>query len=263
MLVILIEEQVLEQIFYPNSRGKSFPGIIPSLLDVLPPIIILSAFKFANDAFRKQRELEILRATVQESELQFLKSQINPHFLFNNLNNLYSYALENSPKTPTIILELSDVLRYMLYDCKSDYVSLKKEIKQLENFTKLSELQIEDRGKIRYSANNISDQYQIAPLILIVFIENAFKHSQASLSSNISIDIEISLSGEGILSFSCANNYQPTGNNENLAHGIGLQNVQKRLNILYPDMHKLKIDKSQNNYTVNLTMYLDKNQGVN
>lgn len=124
---------------------------------------MIVAFKLAWDASVKQREVNELKDLIKESELQFLKSQINPHFLFNNLNNLYSYALDNSPKTPSIILELSSVLRYMLYDCKENFVPLAKEIKHLKNFTALNELQIEDRGSVRFETENLGGNYTIAP----------------------------------------------------------------------------------------------------
>ena len=254
--VIIIEELILEQIFFPDTKGKSFPGIFYSLLDVLPIITILSGFKFAWDALRKQRELDELKATIQESELQLLKSQINPHFLFNNLNNLYSYAIENSPKTPTIILELSAVLRYMLYECKERYVPLIKEIEQLKNFTKLYQLQIEERGDVNFNTYNISSSFQIAPLILIVFIENAFKHSQASQSENIFIEIEIKQLDNGVLEFICKNNYHQITNTENLSQGIGLENVKKRLALLYPGLHELTIKETVNYYEVHLNMTL-------
>ncbi|MEO1450871.1 MAG: histidine kinase, partial [Bacteroidota bacterium] len=103
--VIFVEELVLEKIYFPDTRGKRFPGVVYTFLDTAPLIIIMGGFKAAWDALGKQREVEALQAVVDESELQFLKSQINPHFLFNNLNNLYAYAVEQSPKTPTIILE--------------------------------------------------------------------------------------------------------------------------------------------------------------
>jgi two-component system LytT family sensor kinase len=159
--VIMIEELVLEAVYYPDTRGKTFHGIVYSLLDVMPVIMILAGFKFAWDASKKQLEVDELRSSVKESELQFLKSQINPHFLFNNLNNLYSYAIEESPKTPSIILELSSVLRYMLYDCKEKYVVLPKEINHLKNFTQLNELQIEERGTVSFKTENIQSDYRI------------------------------------------------------------------------------------------------------
>ncbi len=257
--VILVEELVLEPIYFPGSkRAETFPGVFFSLVEILPVITILVGFKFAWDAIGKHREVDELRAAVQESELQFLKSQINPHFLFNNLNNLYSYAIENSPKTPAIILELSSVLRYMLYECKERFVPLAKEIEQLENFTRLSELQIEERGKVNFQAHHIPSGYQIAPLILIVFIENAFKHSQASQSENIVIDIEIAVSDEGRLDFYCKNSYQSTTNTNKLSQGIGLENVRKRLQLIYPQAHQLDIRESEDQYEVHLFLQLKK-----
>lgn len=255
---IAIEELILEKIYFPNWRGRRFPGVFFSLLDVLPVIAVLSGFKFAWDALRKQREVEALKASMQESELQFLKSQINPHFLFNNLNNLYAYAIENSPKTPAIILELSSVLRYMLYDCRAKYVSLAKEVEQLENFTRLNELQIEERGEVHFSARNIQAGYQIAPLILIVFLENAFKHSTASQSENISIEVDIDLLDDGTLHFLCRNSFQPNANTNDLSRGIGLENVRKRLELLYPNAHQLDIDMDGNVYEVRLSVQLRK-----
>jgi LytS/YehU family sensor histidine kinase len=255
--VILIEEFVLEQIYFPDTRGSKFLFYY-GLMDVLPIITILCGFKFAWDALTKQSEVENLQLVIQESELQFLKSQINPHFLFNNLNNLYSYAIEQSPKTPQIILELSSVLRYMLYDCRSEYVALDKEVAHLEHFTQLSELQIEDRGVINFTTRNIQSNYRIAPLILIVFIENAFKHSQASQANNIRINISIELSTRGELKFRCQNSFRPIKNNQNLAKGIGLENVCKRLDLLYPNTHQLDIQTNDMTYDVQLTLQLER-----
>ena len=254
--LIAVEELILERIYYPDTRGKHFPGIFYSLLDVMPVIAILAGFKFAWDASLKQKEVEELRTSVKESELQFLKSQINPHFLFNNLNNMYSHAIEQSPKTPSIILELSSVLRYMLYDCKEDYVALNKEIEHLKNFTQLNELQIEDRGKVTFATEQIPSGFLIAPLILTVFIENAFKHSTASQSEDIFIDISIKTNSDGQLDFECKNTYQADTNTEKLSNGIGLQNVKKRLQLLYPDAHTLTIQDTKNNYFVHLKMNL-------
>lgn len=255
-VVIFLEEAVIEKIYFPDTRGRRFLGVFFSLWGVLPVITVLSGFKFAWDALRKQQEVDLLKSTIKESELKFLISQINPHFLFNNLNNLYSYAIEFSPKTPEIILKLSAVLRYMLYECKEKFVPLAKEVEQLQNFTQLYEMQIEERGTIHFSIRIDQPGYQIAPLILIVFIENAFKHSQASQSEGIVIDIAIELTESGELNFSCINNFQPISNTENLSHGIGLENVRKRLQLLYPKAHRLDIRETDIQYEVHLSMQL-------
>jgi len=257
-LVIFLEEAVIEQIYFPDTRGKRFLGVFFSLWGVLPVITVLCGFKFAWDALGKQSEVENLKHTLKESELQFLKSQINPHFLFNNLNNLYSYAIENSPKTPEIILDLSAVLRYMLYDCKARYVPLAKEIEQLENFINLSKLQIEERGNVKFTTQNIKAGYQIAPLILMVFVENAFKHSASSQTDNIVIDIDLQLTDTGTLQFTCKNTFLAQSNAASLSSGIGLENVKKRLQLLYPKAHTLNITSSENQYEVDLSLDLNK-----
>jgi LytS/YehU family sensor histidine kinase len=228
---------------------------------VLPVIAILSGFKFAWDAISSQSEVEKLRTSAQENELQFLKSQINPHFLFNNLNNLYSYAIDNSPKTPAIILELSSVLRYMLYDCKEKYVPLSKEIEHLKNYTQLSELQIENRGTVDFKTGITGSGYRIAPLILTVFVENAFKHSTASQSEDIFISVDITVSENGLLEFKCANSFRRETNTDDLSHGIGLQNVKKRLRLIYPRAHNLTIYETDTSYSVKLSIDLKKGSG--
>jgi len=258
VIVITLEETVLEPLIFPDTkRATTFPGVYISLLGVLPVMFILSGCKFGWDALKKQAQIDELETTIQESELQFLRSQINPHFLFNNLNNLYSYALQESPKTPEIILEMSGVLRYMLYESKEQFVPLKKELEQLGNFIRLYKLQIEDRGKVEFDVDKIQDDYKIAPLILVVFIENAFKHSQSGQSSDIEIDISVKLNGS-TLEFQCKNNYEPGFSLDSVAKGIGLRNVRKRLELLYPKKHILEIKEADNSYNVYLRLELEK-----
>ena len=256
--IVLVEEFILEKIFFTGSRANTFGGILLTLSQVLPTIAMLSGFKFGWDALGKQKEVDELKTAAKESELQFLKTQINPHFLFNNLNNLYSYAIEQSPKTPKIILELSGLLRYMLYECQENYVSLTKEVEKLENFINLSEMQIEERGTVNFSSQNIQSGYQIAPLILVVFIENAFKHSTASQTDNILIEVGLQLLDSGTLEFVCKNSFQPQSNTDSLSHGIGLENVKKRLELIYPNAHQLNILNNNSIYEVRLSIDLNK-----
>ncbi|MGC1632445.1 MAG: histidine kinase, partial [Gelidibacter sp.] len=258
IIVIFVEEAFLEQIFYPDTRGRKFSSVFVTLLSTMPTITILVGFKFAWDALKKQREVLALRSSIKESELQFLKSQINPHFLFNNMNNLYSYAVEQSPKTPEIILELSSVLRYMLYECTASYVPLKKEIEHLENYINLSKLQIEGRGYVNVEIGTIPSVLHIAPLIITVFVENAFKHSASSQTDNISIEVKVRIDDEAVLHFMCQNTYLTQSNTQNLDEGIGLENVKKRLHLIYPNSHKLNIISKNDLYKVDLTIDLNK-----
>lgn len=257
-LVIFIEEGVIEKIYFPDTRGTRFPGVFYNLLSAMPTITILVGGKFAWDALVQKKKLDELESLVKESELQYLKSQVNPHFLFNNLNNLYAYALEESKRTPQIILELSGILRYMLYECKEAYVPIQKELEHLENFINLSKLQFEGRGKVHYQvAEDCFDGKVIAPLILSVFVENAFKHSSASLSENIDIDIQIIHTTNNELQMICVNTFDEQSNVSDLSKGIGLNNVKKRLELLYPDKHELFIQSENNLYRVNLRLKLD------
>jgi LytS/YehU family sensor histidine kinase len=253
----LIEEFILEKIFFSGQRAASIK-LIWALIDIIPVVAILFGVKLGWDAVMKQNQVDKLEEVVKESQLQFLRSQINPHFLFNNLNNLYSYSLEGSAKTPELILELSGLLRYMLYECKEAYVSLSKEIEQLRNFINLNELQIEDRGNVKFIVEDFDESYRIAPLIMIVFVENAFKHSLNSLSNNIEIEIKVKFLDNGQLFFSCVNNYGETSNNVNFAQGIGLENVKKRLDLIYPNAYKLTINQENEMYSVCLSIDLKK-----
>lgn len=259
-LVILIDEYVLEQIYFPETRGTYFPGLFYTLFETLPLIILFVGLKFTWDYYRKQKEIESLKNLVKESQLQFLKSQINPHFLFNNLNNLYVHAIDNSPETPNIIIELSSVLRYMLYDCKEQYTPLEKEISNLKHYTALNKLQIGDRGTIGFTVEGTPDDFVMAPLILIVFVENAFKHSAASQSEDIDISIKIKVDADGFLEFYCKNSYLPTTNIDKLDKGIGLLNVKKRLELLYDNAHDLNISQTGSEYEVSLSMQLKRKE---
>ncbi|MHA7058288.1 sensor histidine kinase [Aquimarina sp. M1] len=258
--VIFVEEAILEKIYFPDTRGTRFLGIGYNLMSTLPTLSVLAGFKFGWDALVKQREVKELKDSVKESELQFLKSQINPHFLFNNMNNLYSYAIEKSPRTPELILELSGVLRYMLYECKAKYVLLSKEVEQLGNFINLGRLQIEGRGKVTLLKNIEQSNFRIAPLILVVFIENALKHGSSSQTSDIIIEVDIKVTEDGLLYFKCSNTYKMQTNTNNLDSGIGLENVKKRLAIIYPKAHMLHIKTDNKTYDVELTIDLKKSQ---
>ena len=255
---ILIEELVMERIYFSDSRrGQGFSPILLTLLDIGPTILFFVGFKLAWDNLKKQSDLEQLEKEKVESQMQFLKSQLNPHFLFNNLNNLYSYAQEKSSKTPEIILQLSAIMRYMLYESKENLVPLDKELKYLEDFIRLQELQMENRGKVGFSVDGETQGKMVAPLILIAFVENCFKHSLSSQSEDIDIDIKAKITDHQ-LHFSSRNTFSETNNtsDEYLSKGIGMENVQKRLQLQYPGKHELKTRKEDQVYYVDLKLDL-------
>lgn len=258
-LAIALKEVLLEPIFLPeHGRGRiSAEGGFRDISEIGPIILLFVGFKLAWDNLRKQSQLEKLEKEKAASELQFLKSQLNPHFLFNNLNNLYSYAQENSPKTPEIILQLSNIMRYMLYESREKYVPLEKELACLQDFIRLQELQMEGRGEAAFSVKGDTAGKMIAPLLLIPFVENSFKHSLSSQARDILIEIKVDIQ-EGRLYFQCANTYRQTDSAAGrfVAKGIGLDNVRKRLELLYPGRHRLDIRAGGGQYVVELELKL-------
>lgn len=256
--VILIEELYLEHVYFPGTRrAKVFNDVFHCLLDVLPIITILVGFKFAWDAHWNRKKIEQLSQLMQESELQFLKTQINPHFLFNNLNNIYAFAVEQSPKTPDIILELSSVLRYMLYESQDKEVVLAKDVKHLRDYTNLNTYQFDNRGVVKFNEEGHLGSVVIAPHLLVMFVENAFKHSSSSILNDVFIEIDIKLEDDGTFIFKCKNSFQEESNVQQLSEGIGLANVKKRLQLLYPNAHKLDIKTEENLYSVDLKIKLN------
>jgi two-component system, LytTR family, sensor kinase len=253
--VVIVDEYIVEWLFYRNSARYENVLYLMTLIQSLPTILLVIGFKFAWDAIQKQQKIDSLNRMIAESELQFLNSQINPHFLFNNLNNLYAYALENSPKTPEIILQLSSILRYMLYDCRDKTVLLSKELENLSDYVQLSELQLGDEGRVTFNIDGDPGALRIAPLILMVFVENAFKHAPASQLSNVRINISVKIDNN-TLSFYCGNNYSGQSNTDNLSKGIGLKNVKGRLDLSYPDRYKLTTETKNNWYKVVLQIDL-------
>ena len=194
-----------------------------------------------------QRSLETEK---KDMELQFLKSQLNPHFLFNSLNNIYSLAYQKSDKTADAILKLSDIMRYMIYESNDSWVSLSKEIEYLKSYIELQKLRFKDGAAVNMTLNGEIDDQQIIPLILIAFVENAFKHGVANDHSDpIRINI---IANQKILHFSITN--KKSNGNKDEVGGVGLNNVERRLQLLYPGRYKLNIVNSTTHYTSELML---------
>ncbi|WP_247649214.1 sensor histidine kinase [Lutibacter sp. B1] len=189
---------------------------------------------------------------LKEQELKFLKMQIHPHFLFNTLNTIYGFALKQSKDTPEIILKLSNLLDYILYQVNKPKVSLKEEVTHIKEYIALEKIRFQDTLKVSFKANDISEEKQIAPMLLIPFVENAFKHGNL-IEGFLKVEIVIALDDDK-LDFQIKNtvltNDELEGNK-----GIGLENIKKRLNLLYANNYKLDIEKNDNWFTVNLTIY--------
>lgn len=221
--------------------------------------IFVVVFKYLKDLFFVQYQYNQQQKLQMHFELENLKAQISPHFLFNTMNNFYGLAVENSKKLPDLMIRLSDLLRYSLYETKQEKVPLKDEIDYLKNYIELEKIRLESNLDIAFNVNVANpDKYKIAPLLFIVFIENAFKHARNILNEPVFIAINISVSEDGILNLTVKNNFNANAKNDLVTEkGIGLENAKKRLSVIYPnENHLLKIDHDERFYNVDLTIRL-------
>lgn len=216
-------------------------------------LLLMGGFiRLAYSFIRNQNEKKALENANLNAEVNFLKSQINPHFLFNTLNSIYSQAHARSANTEFSILKLSELLRYVLYDSGDDKVELSKDIQYINNYIDLQRLRLSQKIKINYSVAGNMDGKRIAPLLLISFIENAFKHG-ISYAQPSSIDIAIVIF-EKTLTLSVTN---PVTETDSFAPGgLGLKNVRRRLELLYADRHQLDIQRNDSLHIVNLKLEL-------
>lgn len=208
--------------------------------------------RFMVDWFYNEKIQRDLESERKDMELQFLKSQLNPHFLFNSLNNIYSLAYQKSEKTADAILKLSEIMRYMIYESNDSWVSLDKEVEYVQSYIELQKLRFKDGAAVAITINGEIDGQQIVPLILISFVENAFKHGVANDHSDpIKINI---IANQKILHFSVSN--RKSNNQRDAIGGVGLSNVERRLELLYPDRYRLNIVNSATHYTTELMLDL-------
>ncbi len=239
----------------PLNLSKLFQTI----LIIVSPVAYTTGFKLYMDWFRQRRVTQALRREKTDAELKFLKSQTNPHFLFNTLNSIYGLALEKSEKTPNLILKLSDILSYTLYESNAEKVELDKELLLIENIIALEKERYEKRVTIDYKVIGDVSGIKIPPLILVPFVENAFKHGLMNETEKgwIAVGIEAS---EDVLLFKVENSISEQ---EDISHtnggGLGLQNVSRRLDLLYGDTKELHICKEEDSFTVILTIKLHQN----
>ena len=198
---------------------------------------------------KKKQEIENEKLT---TELSFLKSQINPHFLFNTLNNIYSLALIKSDATADSVFKLSSIMRYVLNETKHDSVALDKEIQFIRDYIELQKIRLTDKVTIQFSAEGETVEKQIAPLILIPFVENAFKYGIST--KEISLILFQLKADKNTIDFSSENNIVSGEKEKNEQTGIGLKNTKRRLELLYPGKHTLVVNKENNRFIVHLTL---------
>jgi hypothetical protein len=238
--------------FTPFGRLFSAPIVINFLVLCLTVVlsIIIEVFLFAK---KKEEALILSQNETLATELKLLKSQINPHFLFNALNNIYALSAIDTTKTQQSISYLSNMLRYVLYECERPFVPLEREVAYIEDYIKLFTLKSSKQYPIETHFNIVNPYIEIAPMLLIPFVENAFKHSNIEKVEGTFIKIKICDDDNGI-AFKIENTFTEENITKDEVGGIGLENVKKRLLILYPEKHTLKISEKNFVFTVELNI---------
>jgi hypothetical protein len=214
--------------------------------------LIFMLLKLLKDQLSIQKRTLLLEKDKAEAELKLLKTQLNPHFLFNTLNNIYSLSLINSPVTSTSIGRLSEILDYILYKCNNMYVPVAGEIALLNNYIGLEKLRYDERLKINFT-HHVADDIEIAPLILLSIVENAFKHGAGNDAGSPVIGIAMEADASSF-KFTVSNSFHQ--NTAGSTGSIGLPNLKQQLDLVYPEKHKLNISQLNGLYTVTLTINL-------
>jgi two-component system, LytTR family, sensor kinase len=227
-----------------------------NILEAIIVVILTYALKYTLVAFLTQNELLRLQKEKLQLELRSLKAQVHPHFLFNTLNNLYSLTLKNSAKAGEMVLKLSDIMRYVLYEANEDQVSMEKEITFIRNYIELQRIRYSDKHRISFNVEGkISDQ-KVAPLLFIDFVENAFKHGLDKRFESGYVCVEFILDGDHLqfrVKNSASQSDEPGTEKQS---GIGLQNVRRRLELIYSDRHNLAIKGTNEEFSVELKLEL-------
>jgi len=247
------------EFLFTGGRGNyQFWNIVGWSMDALwiinPVLMFTAGIKFLKTWYVDKENKMAAEKQKLHSELNYLKGQIHPHFFFNTLNNLYALTLQKSDDAPAIVLKLSQMMHYMLYDAAAEQVPLWKEIKNIRNYIELERIRYGDRLDLSFTVNGTVEGKNIAPLMLLPFVENAFKHGTSNEHRECWITIDLKVKDLTIL-FKVENSVsdgEPMNNLMGYKSGIGLKNVKRRLELLYPVRHSLHIEKGAEAHWVDL-----------
>lgn len=255
---------VQDPIFWPEKdyspRLFNYAKILKTTTKIYPVIFLAVVLKWFKFWYKEQKSNQLLIEEKLKAELNFLKSQVHPHFLFNTLNNLYALTLKKSKDAPEVVLKLSDLLNYMLYECAADEVMIEKEIKLVKDYIALEKMRYGNRLDVSFNVRGTAMGRMMAPLMILPFVENCFKHgvSEAIEASWVSIGLELKADR---LTLKVENSKSKDQNNEdqfNYREGIGLKNVKRRLELLYPEAHALEMHDADEAFLVILTLNLNR-----
>ena len=216
-------------------------------------MLLSTVVRLLENRLNREKAVQQMITQQREAELQFLKAQINPHFLFNTLNNIYSLAVVKSDKTPDMVLGLSDLLRYVIYDSQQQEVALSQEVKHVQQYIDLYQMKSESPLNVKFDISGHLTSHKIAPMILIPLVENCFKHSDIETNPDGYINVALHVNAKG-LSFKTDNSINDVNTQKDRVGGVGLVNIQKRLALHYPNQYQFVQNENPGNYQVNLSI---------
>ncbi|MEP1097393.1 MAG: histidine kinase [Cyclobacteriaceae bacterium] len=253
----LIMYNYINELIFPDwDQGgfwQSYKFIQAGMI-ITSPMIFLVGLTVVYRLVDSQKKIAEISEERTKTELQYLKNQINPHFFFNTLNNLYGLALKKSDQTANVVMKLSELMSYMLYDTNQQSVALSKEINYIKNYIELEEVRFDNRFKCNLQVNGDIEKRKIPPMLLLPFVENAFKHGVNTLSEGAWINV-IVRADENELLFEIDNSIGDYSEKEKKG-GLGIQNVERRLELLYPERYQLDYEKSGSKFSVHLAIQL-------
>lgn len=226
-------------------------NLLQSMIVICIPLVFTTGWRFLLDWYRERQRTQQLEQEKTGAELKYLRSQINPHFLFNTLNNIYGLAREGSDKVPELILKLSDLLHYSLYETQGERIKLAKELNLIELMVALEKDRYGDRVMVRLDKIEDIPDLEIAPLLLVPLVENAFKHGVRNELEKARVDIDAVVEGT-VFKFFIRNSIAPAEDSADQASGLGLDNLQKRLKLIYPERYDLTLEKKNGTFSARL-----------
>ncbi|MEW7291494.1 sensor histidine kinase [Aquimarina sp. 2304DJ70-9] len=230
------------------QKAFSFNHIVAVTIGEIYVVALVTAIKLASDWIYERKKNESLQKLQLQTELKYLKSQIQPHFFFNTLNNLYYLTIEKSEKAPDVVLKLSEIMQYVLYDVKEPKIGLLSEINYIQSYLELERMRYGDKVTSEIQIKGNIDDIAIPPLLLLPFIENCFKHGSKN-NDTVSLDIQFENKKNEQLIFSATNNFN-TNTSKEKKHGIGIENVRRRLELLYKNKYSLETKIIDNTFNV-------------
>ena len=239
----------------PSANANFNLPLFQHFINLFFIVVITSSFKFFREYLRKQELLIKVENEQLKTELALLKSQVNPHFLFNTLNNLYGLITQNqNQQASDVTLKLADLMRYLLESSKTDLVNLNKEIQFIDDYLSLEKIRLSQKTDINFTVSGMNKELFVAPLLFIPLVENAFKHGLNTILADSFAHFSLSVQGNELF-FEAINSVEKSTENSEKS-GTGLENLKKRLQLIYPQKHQLDIEQTSNQFKVILHIQL-------